>query len=242
MRRPLLLDLFCGAGGCAVGYHRAGFDVLGVDNVSQPRYPYSLIQDDAMEVLARLAARKAWRGYRARDFAAIHASPPCQRYSSTRNLPNARQDHPDLVRETAELLREVGRLYVIENVPAAPLSRWSITLCGLMFGLKVFRHRRFESSALLFQPPHASHGQRRIGRDGFCCVAGNGSTCTSAWNNGLRTPADHRTKAAWSLAMGIDWMTRKELAQAIPLAYTEFIGRQLLNAVNFPIADEAEPD
>lgn len=220
--RPLLLDLFCGAGGAASGYARAGFDIVGIDRVQQKRYPYSFIQDDAMKVLERIAAGKTWRGYRARDFEVIHASPPCQR--------NA---HPDLIGETLQLLYATKRMFVIESVVRAPLSPFSITLCGLNFGLEVFRHLRFESNVLLFSPEHIPHGTRRIGRDGYVCVDGHGGQLAGWPGHGQRrtVPKDHRTKAAWSRAMGIDWMTRDELSQAIPPAYTHHIGCQLLAAI-----------
>lgn len=223
--RPLLLDLFCGAGGCAVGYHRAGFDVLGVDHRPQPRYPFSFVQDDAMKVLERLSRKRTWRGYRARNFAVIHASPPCQRYSKATFCRGQRDKHPDLIAPVLELLYAAERLFVIENVERAPLSPFAIMLCGLSFGLKVFRHRLFESSILLFAPEHVPHGERRIGKDGMVCVCGNGGSLGAKYRRPVTL--EYRRKAAWSRAMGIDWMTRYELAQAIPPAYTEYIGRQL---------------
>lgn len=210
-----LLDLFCGAGGAAMGYHRAGFDVVGVDHRPQPRFPFAFVRADALEYLA----------VRGREYDVIHASPPCQAYSATRHLPNARGDHQDLVGPMRDLLLATGRPWLIENVPGAPLRPPSVMLCGLSFGLRVFRHRWFESSTLLLVPAHPRHGKRRIGVGGFVCVVGNGG----GWLERRRyVPADHRNKTAWSLAMGIGWMTRDELAQSIPPAYTEYLGRQLL--------------
>ena len=217
-----LLDLFCGAGGCAMGYHRSGFsEIVGVDIKPQPHYPFHFIRDDALEFLAATAHK----------FDAIHASPPCQCYSSTRHLPNVRTTHQDLLAPTREALTATGKPWVIENVPGAPIDRSSaICLCGLMFGLKVFRHRWFESSIMLMGQRHPRHGDRRIGVGGFACVAGNGSGY-SGWRGKRRVvPYSHRSAAAWSKAMGIGWMNRNEMAQAIPPTYTEYVGRQLLSA------------
>ncbi len=216
------LDLYCGAGGCAVGYHRAGFtDIVGVDIKPQPRYPFAFVQGDALAYLAE-------HGH---EFDAIHASPPCQRYSQATFCRGAREKHPDLVDPTRLLLTATGKPWVIENVERSPLGAFSVCLCGLMFGLKVFRHRLFESNVFLMGQRHQPHGSRRVGKDGFVCVAGHGGQLTGWAGSGTRVtvPADHRNKASWERAMGIDWMTRYELAQAIPPAYTEFIGRQLID-------------
>jgi DNA (cytosine-5)-methyltransferase 1 len=223
MTRPRLLDLFCGAGGAAMGYHRAGWDVTGIDHRPQPRYPFTFIQGDALRPPVDL-----------RYYDAIHASPPCQAYSVTRHIPGGRSDHPDLVAQTRAVLRASGRPYVIENVQGAPLERGSVMLCGLMFELRVLRHRWFESSLLLLVPSHPSHRGERIGQRGMVCVQGHGECGGGVYADGRRRryiPADHRTMAAWSAGMGIQWMTRRELAQAIPPAYTEHIGRQLLAAL-----------
>lgn len=230
MNRPLLLDLFCGAGGCSVGYARAGFDVVGCDIALSRRYPYSCWDDDAMYVLDAFASGRTVRGFRAGDFAAIHASPPCQAYSvATKSTAGAPLLHPDLLGRVRYLLQAIGLPWVIENVEGAPMMPPAIRLCGLMFGLKVFRHRWFESSILLLNQPHPSHHGHRIGVGGMVTVAGGG-------NSGLRDRASGRMErrrpedgvAAWRRGMGIDWMTRDELAQAIPPAYTEYVGRQIL--------------
>ena len=224
MNRPKLLDCFCGAGGAAVGYARAGFDVVGIDNKQQPRYPFQFIQGDALDYIAA----------HGRDFDAIHASPPCQRYSAATAGHGCRENCPDLVAEVRCLLEQTGRPFIIENVDHAPLLRGSVVLCGVMFSLKVFRHRIFEGNFILFAPGHIPHRTRRIGGNGYVCVVGGGSNNMSWKKNADGTrcrgmaPKDHRTKAAWSAGMGIYWMTRKELTQAIPPAYTEYIGRQLL--------------
>jgi DNA (cytosine-5)-methyltransferase 1 len=207
---PRLLDLCCCAGGAAVGYHRAGWDVLGVDLAPQPNYPFAFVQGDALQYLADNHSA----------FDAVHVSPPCQGYSRCAKLPQCSRDYPLLVGAFRELLASFGLPYIIENVEGAPLQ--GVNLCGTMFGLKVFRHRLFESNCLLMQPPHVKHGAQRIGFDGFCCVAGHGDA-----GKNVRVAADHRTKAAWSSAMGIDWMSKQELTQAIPPAYSEFLGYQL---------------
>lgn len=218
MSRPLLLDLFCGAGGCAAGYHRAGFDVIGVDLKPQKNYPFEFIQGDALQYLATTDLSR---------FAAIHASPPCQAYSATRAMPNVRSDHPDLVGPVRDLLVKSGNHWVIENVIGAPLDPSSLMLCGLMFGLKVLRHRLFETSFAATAPRHPSHKGIRIGEGGFCTVAGHGGGTSGRFARRV-VPLNHRSAASWRVAMGIDWMVRDELAQAIPPAYTEFVGKQLM--------------
>ena len=209
-KRPRLLDLFCGAGGAAVGYERAGFEVVGVDIRPQPRYPFAFVEGDA---LAFVAAHGA-------EFDVIHASPPCQGYSVCASLPQCRKDYPMLIEETRRLLQASGRPFVIENVVGAPLVS-PVRLCGTMFGLTLFRHRLFESNVFLEAPDHEAH-TARIGFGGFCCVAGHGDA-----GKNVRVAADHRTKASWARAMEIDWMHKPELAQAIPPAYTEFLGGQV---------------
>lgn len=234
--RPLLLDLFCGAGGCSAGYHRAGFDVVGVDHLRQPRYPFRFIQWDAVQFLRILAqgkGRPKWN-IRLRDVSVIHASPPCQQFSVAKVL-NPRCNHPDLIAETREALIKTGKVYVIENVPRSPLQ-FPVQLCGLSLGLNVKRHRLFESNVLLFGTDcpngHKGNYVTVFGHDGsfrrerkrWVTVFGGGAP--RAPDN--RRRADLATRRA---AMGIDWMTRDELSQAIPPAYTEFLGRQLIFAL-----------
>jgi DNA (cytosine-5)-methyltransferase 1 len=203
MARPLLLDLFCGAGGAAVGYHRAGFEVVGVDIAPQPRYPFEFHQADAMT-------------YPLDGFDAIHASPPCQAYSVLGNFGG--RVYPDLYAPTRDRLTMSGRLWIVENVPGAPY-RQGVILCGSMFGLGVRRHRNFELSHWMLAP--------------FCDHAAQLQTFTVCGHSGgvraLRRPAG--TKTQWAAAMGIDWMTRAELTQAVPPAYTEWIGGQLLGVM-----------
>jgi DNA (cytosine-5)-methyltransferase 1 len=215
--RPRLLDLFCCAGGASVGYARAGFDVVGVDIDEQPRYPFSFRRADALEVLADLDY--------VRTFDAVHASPPCQAYT-TLKARNRHIEHPELVEPVRELLVASGLPFVIENTPGAPL-RDPITLCGSMFsGLGVKRHRIFESNVHLAPPGPCDHSRgeprylvRNHGRDyltRWCPVYGTGGK---------------KAAEQWAEAMGIDWASRAEIAEAIPPAYTEHLGRQLLAAI-----------
>lgn len=211
MARPLLLDAYCGAGGCARGYTDAGFDVVGVDLQPQSRYLKSgaieFHQSDAIEFIER----------HGREFDCIHCSPPCQAYSVTKTI--WQREHPDLLAPTREALIATNRHWIIENVVGAPMSD-AITLCGTMFGLRLYRHRLFESSVLLLQPPHQKHRAkctvvgRRPKADEFLTVAGHFSDVPAA-----------------RAAMQIDWMTRDELSQAIPPAYCAFVGSFLLAAL-----------
>ena len=150
MCRPKLLDLFCGAGGCAMGYHRAGFDVFGVDHKPQPRYPFEFMQADAMMFLKNMLedVPEDNGGMSINDFSVVHASPPCQAYSQANNI-HGRKDHPDLVGKTRSLLLKTGKVWVIENVPGAPLHSAAL-VCGLSLGLNVKRHRLFECSHVIF--------------------------------------------------------------------------------------------
>jgi len=214
MPRPRLLDLFCCQGGAAMGYHRAGFDVVGVDLKPQPRYPFEFVQADALQYLAN----HGW------EYDAIHASPPCQRYSVGTPQEN-REGHPDLVGVTRNIILATGLPYIMENVPQAPLLS-PVQLCGLMFPqLRVIRHRDFESNLILFAPAHPSHVGIKIGKGGFCCVSGNGDQKGTRSGLSLEERRITRSCATWSRAMGIDWMTRYGMAQAIPPAYTEYLGR-----------------
>ena len=206
-----LLDLFCGAGGAGEGYRRAGFDVTGVDNRPMPRNPHRFIQADALEYLAE-------HGH---EYDAIHASPPCQAYSvASVSQRKAGKRYPDLLAKTRELLIASGKLFAIENVPGAPMRADAI-LCGSMFGLRVIRHRMFEMNLnRLILTPTCQHHENPV------CVVGHG---TPSWNlerNGMVCHTADERRAA----MGIDWMDGATLSQAIPPAYTEFIGRELLKA------------
>ena len=225
--RPRLLDLFSGAGGAAVGYHRAGFEVVGVDLVAQPHYPFEFIQEPYEAALFDLM-----NNWPEGTFDAIHASPPCQAYSVLRRA-NPGTSYPDLIGPTRELLKATGLPYVIENVPGAPLER-SIVLCGSMFNLgagarQLRRHRLFECSFVILQP-QCQHDGEAIG------VYGGGATGRYTFANGIKTREGRRggyqgTIAERREAMEIEWMNGREINQAIPPAYTEFIGAQLLQHI-----------
>ena len=219
--RPRLLDLFCGAGGAAVGYHRAGFDVVGVDIKPQPHYPFEFHQGDALEVLADL---DGWADdlpmpvapfWDRRRFDAIHVSPPCQAYSVA--TPD-KSRCPDLLPQTRRLLEQTGLPWVIENVPGAPM-RADYVLCGCMFGLDVERRRWFETSwhGFSMRPPCNGHE--------VIPVFGGGDAGSNTQRRRRRLGLPPISIEDKRRAMGIDWMTRDELSQAIPPAYTEWVGR-----------------
>jgi DNA (cytosine-5)-methyltransferase 1 len=215
-----LLDLFCAAGGAAVGYHRAGFEVVGVDIEPQPNYPFEFVQADALDYVGNL---DHWISL----YDAIHASPPCQAYSFVSlHRPGLRETHPDLVDPTRELLQQTGRPWVMENVVGSPLRK-DVLLCGEMFGLRLHRHRYFETGGGFFvmSQPHQKH--RLKGALDNCHVE-DGYARQVAGNY-----ADHESASA---AMGIDWMNRDELRLAIPPAYTQFIGEQLAVFLGVPSA------
>lgn len=217
--RPRLLDLFCGAGGAAVGYHRAGFEVVGVDNQPQPNYPFEFWQTDALA--------NDYGPWDICDFDAIHASPPCQAYSPL-NAYNGKE-YPDLVDSVRALLLQTGLPYVIENVPQAPLLD-PVRLCGPMFGLRIYRHRAFESSVELDTPRHTRH-VARCARNGYLpnpaapFMSIHGGRHSKAW---VRAAAEQ---------MGVPWMSNvREVCEAIPPAYTEHIGRFLLAETRAKVA------
>lgn len=208
MAKPLLLDAYCGAGGTTKGYQEAGFRVVGVDNQRQPRYcGDEFVQADALEYIAQ-------HGHR---FDAFHASPPCQLYSHE-TPPERRKNHPDLIAPTRDLLRTFGKPHVIENVYGARKHLIDpLMLCGTMFGLNLWRHRFFEVA--LFSPPkpppcnHVGHP-----------VLITGTTRRSAANGGRFEYNAQQCRDA----SGLHWMTRKEMDEAIPPAYTRYIGEFLM--------------
>lgn len=213
-QRPRLLDLFCCAGGAGTGYSMAGFEVVGVDINPQPNYPFPFIQTDALSLDPKFIS----------TFDAIHASPPCQSYSDLAKRNGNADAWPRLIDPVRDILVRSELPYVIENVEGAPL-RNPIVLCGTMFsGLRVIRHRLFETNFPILTPQHGVHPKvhtfdKRKSHYGktndmldFVQVTGGGN-CTIA---------------AARDAMGINWMTKYELNEAIPPAYTKFIGKQLL--------------
>lgn len=217
-----LLDLFSGAGGSAKGYQRAGFYVMGIDNRPQPHYcGDEFHQADAFEYCRKYG----------REFDAIHASPPCQAYTGVQALGKARnggyREHPDLIDPVRRMLIETGKPFIIENVPQSPINAVLI-MCGTMFDLKVYRHRYFETNVMMFQPQHFPHHDQTptpglgLSPKGFISVCGSG---------GVKGMNAKQIVETWSSSMGIDWMDRRELAQAIPPAFTEFIGKQMMQYI-----------
>ena len=263
MNRPRILDLFCCEGGASVGYHRAGFDVFGVDmfqyvdkdgkrrGYTRARYPFVSLQSDAVLALVRLLAGESllftgpdgtqWL-MKLSDFDAIAASPPCQAYSITKHSHNS--EHPDLVGPVRWLLRQAGLPYVMENVPGAPLET-PLTLCGAEFDLTaqdddgrtlhLKRHRLFESNLFL------------TGLGGCQCTAykRRGIGVGGAYGGGSvdRTHAKEVRRGGYTpgkhvreALLGIDWMTQNGLSQSIPPAYTEHLGRQVLAHLGLEVA------
>jgi DNA (cytosine-5)-methyltransferase 1 len=225
-RRRRLLDLFCCAGGAGLGYSEAGFEVVGVDIRPQPNYPFAFLRHDVMKLDLKFIS----------TFDAVHASPPCQSYSDLAKRNGNADAWPRLIEPVREMLFRSGLPYIIENVEGAPLV-CPVVLCGTMFrGLRVIRHRLFEANFPILTPKHGTHPKGHIFdkrkahygktddmRD-FVQVTGGGNC----------------TVAAARDAMGIDWMTKNELNEAIPPAYTRFIGKQLLSYLK--ALEKAESD
>jgi DNA (cytosine-5)-methyltransferase 1 len=212
--RPRVLDLFCGGGGSAMGYYRAGYEVVGVDINPQPNYPFLFKQGN-------------WWDIWPEPFDVIHASPPCQRYSDLAHRNGNADDHPDWIAQVRTYVNAYRKPYIIENVEGAPLQD-PIRLCGTMFpGLRVIRHRLFETNFPIHPPEHGRHPlvftydkrkahYGKLDQDTSYVQVTGGGNCTVA------------NKRA---AMGINWMNGAELNEAIPPAYTEFIGRQLMKVL-----------
>jgi DNA (cytosine-5)-methyltransferase 1 len=202
MKKYKLLDLFCGAGGASLGYcHSGRFITTGVDLFPQKNYPFKFHQMDFRKAIHLI-----------QEFDIIHASPPCQAYSlgSRKNS----EKYPDLVKLVRDILKDSGKPYIIENVNGAPLlPGQTIFLCGKMFDLKVIRHRYFESNQFLFMPDHPHH-EGNVKNRKYVTVAGHGGSGSYNFRD-------------WCDAMELWYMTRKELTQAIPPAYTEFLAHQI---------------
>lgn len=210
-----LLDLFCGAGGAAVGYARAGFDIVGVDIAHQRRYPFSFVQADALEYVAAHGA----------EFDAIHASPPCQAYSGMKAF--VRKEYPRLIAPLRSLLIDTGKIYVIENVAGArDEMKNPVTMCGGMFpDIRTYRHRLFESNVQL-HPPYVCNGRHNDNTP----MAGRGRSdkgFISITSGGIRGVTAAEAKAA----MGCEWMSCDEMAESFPPHYTHWLGAQLIAAL-----------
>lgn len=237
--KPLLLDLFCCAGGASTGYYRAGFNVIGVDLQPQPNYPFPFHQGDAIEVLDTLLSGGSiefgsyWpHRILLSDVDAFAASPPCQGYSITKSInPNA-DKYPRLIADVRARFNEAGKPYVIENVEGAKRDMIApVTLCGSQFGKRMIRnghevylrrHRLFESNVLLPEAGPHNHSGRAWP------VFGHGP-------GGKKVPAELKGKGSIEVArflMGIDWTTRHELAESIPPAYTQYLGQYIIAAID----------
>lgn len=197
------LDLYCCAGGAGEGYRLAGFDVTGVDIVGQPKNPHRFIKADALEYLAD-------HGH---EYDFIHASPPCQAYSkSAKQWRKAGRKYPDLIEPTREILKEIGKPYVIENVPGAPLID-PVFLNGSFFGIRIHRPRYFETSFDVEQPEVPDMKPIKMGRP--------------VKEGDVLQPVGHFSGVPYARReMGINWMGQKELAQAIPPVYTKWIAER----------------
>jgi len=222
--KPCILDLFCCAGGAGTGYAQAGFEVIGIDIQPQPNYPFTFIQGDALTLDPEFIA----------SFDAVHASPPCQAYSDLAKRNRNAHKWPRLIEPVREMLIRSGLPYVIENVDGAPLVD-PVILCGTMFPeLRVLRHRLFEANFQILPPPHKKHPKvhtfdRRKSHFGK----------TNEWKDFVQvTGGGNCTLAAARHAMGIEWMTKTEINESIPPAYTRFIGRELLRQAPICEADQ----
>jgi DNA (cytosine-5)-methyltransferase 1 len=240
MSRPRLLDLFCGAGGAAMGYHRAGFDVVGVDIAPQPHYPFEFHQADAT-AMVRDRLEGCWHEQGGRSalpgrlaaclghFDAIHASPPCQAYSRALRHMSAPQSM--LIDAVKDLLSKTGLPWVIENVEGAPLPTQSdlfgahgVMLCGTAFGLRVYRHRLFETSFPVPGPPcrhlrPAMNPHNQAARDLMYEEFGRSDP-----------------EVIWRREMGVEWMGRYEAREAVPPVFTEHVGGYLMAAIRHEAA------
>lgn len=207
--RPRLLDLCCGGGGASRGYALAGFEVVGVDIEPQPHYPYEFHQADALT-------------FPLDGFDAVHSSPPCQDYSATRHLRGRPHGTADLLPQMLERLRASRLPWVVENVPGSEhvMGDNRVTLCGSAFGLGVRRHRVFATSFWCLAPPCSHRPGPTVD------VTGHGRGISHARRQAGRKLYSF-SQAERRAAMGIDWLNRDELAQAIPPAYTQFLGEEL---------------
>jgi DNA (cytosine-5)-methyltransferase 1 len=216
LRTVRVLDLFCGAGGAALGYNLAGYEVFGVDIKPQPRYPFKFLVRDVERFLKYHSLEK---------YHLIHASPPCQAYSQIR-FAHPEIVHPELIDSIRALLHRTGKPWIIENVPGAPLID-PIILCGTHFGLgatgndgiyrQLRRHRLFESNLKLSAPAACSHRGKTVG------VYGDGGgyrrePSTKKMYTAIKREAEE--------ALGIMGMTMIEYAQALPPVYTKHLGKQ----------------
>ena len=209
MTRPKLLDTFCCQGGASMGYHRAGFDVTGVDIAPQPRYPFSFVQGDAV----------AYIRDHGHEYDAIVGSPPCQAHTMAQRIMG--REHPDFIDATRDAMIDSGKPWIIENVPGAPLKD-PVVLCGAMFPeLRVYRHRLFEASFTLTVPDHPAH-TAKVTKMGRAPIEGQYMHVVGNFSG---------VQQAREAMGGVDWMNRDGLRESIPPAYTEYLGAQLMEAL-----------
>lgn len=218
MEKPVIYDLFCKAGGAGMGYARAGFEIIGIDIEPQPNYPFKFYRGDVRKIVNWGKA------------VAVHASPVCKVHTSLKAF--SWTHHENQIPWTRELLESSGLPYVIENVPGAPLDS-PVTLCGSMFGLGVRRHRLFELGKWSMDQPACDHAKQNRESPGYPVKRYHSgkpeiviSPVIGVYGRGQGLGSGE--VGLWRQAMGIDWMTRDEMSQAIPPAYTELIGKQLL--------------
>jgi DNA (cytosine-5)-methyltransferase 1 len=213
MSRPRLLDLFCGDGGATKGYQNAGFYVVGVDIRPMPRYcGDEFYQADAIEFLEK----------HGREYDAIHASPVCKAFTSLQAI--WKNDHPDYITPIRPMLKDTGKPFVIENVKGAPLVN-AFMLCGTMFGLRLFRHRLFETNFFVMTPAHIPHSKQGL-------FAGRTSRAPEHDNQVYSVYGHFSDVRGAGVAMGCEWMGQAGMSQAIPPAYTEFVGAHLMQVVS----------
>ena len=200
----MILDTYCGQGGAAVGLKRVFplARIVGVDIIKQPRYPFEFYEADALWFIDHYGAQ----------FDLIWASPPCQSYSTAGRGWGYYSSVPALVPDTREALQNTKRPYIIENVVGAPLMQ-PIMLCGTMFDLKVFRHRLFETNFPVPEPKHPRH-DGRVGLDKNDYITAVDGGCAPPYS-----------RVRWQNALGIDWMNKTGMVEAVPPAYSEYIGR-----------------
>jgi len=230
MRKIRVLDLFCGAGGAAMGYNLAGAEVVGVDIKYQKNFPFEFHQADALS-------------YRLDGFDLLHASPPCQAHSCISHVSGRQEHHVDRIDETRSLLEASGKPWIMENVVGAPL-RNPFMLCGTMFGLQTTtgaelrRHRLFESNWFIGLQPHCQHGYTVVGVYGGHAHdrKRKAKVITVTGSTPQQNVIKNRSRLTFpvteaKIAMGIDWMTMNELSQAIPPAYSQFLCERFLKTL-----------
>ena len=238
MNKLLLFDGFCCAGGAGAGYERAGWHTVGCDIDPKPlrHNPHECYQGDVLAVLDTLLDGGMWHGYRLGDFQAFHCSPPCQDYSPATGWlrpGRTRKQHPRMIEPTRQRLIATDLPWVLENVRMALVDMLNpVMLCGTSLGLRVQRHRIFDSSHLLFAAGPCHHQPYDVSvRRQRCEYLGVRGEAHVMPSGEIRYRNLYCPLPEAKAAMGIDWMNGDELGEAVPPAYTEWLGRQLLTAI-----------